>query len=140
MVKKKAARARPTKVAAKAKTERIDRPVKTDSGVPAAVAYLLGLITGVIFYFAMPEDKYVRFHAVQSILFSILLLAIWIIIWAITWPLLFIPLVGWAILGLIWAIYWIVGVFSWLYLMYAALTGKQYKYPVIGKYAEDHCC
>src|SRR5271165_4059299 len=40
--------------------------------VAAALAYLLGFITGIIFLVLDPykNDRFVRFHAMQSILFS----------------------------------------------------------------------
>src|ERR1700677_2476680 len=43
------------------------------SQVVAAAAYLLGLVTGIIFLYLEPYDKdeFVRFHARQSIAFSI---------------------------------------------------------------------
>ena len=45
---------------------------KTSSGMQANVAgllcYLLGVITGIIFILIEKENKFVRFHAMQSII------------------------------------------------------------------------
>lgn len=44
---------------------------KTESGmtpnVSGALCYLLGLITGIIFLFIEKENKFIRYHAFQSI-------------------------------------------------------------------------
>ncbi len=35
--------------------------------IEGALAYLAGWITGLVFWFLEPENKFVRFHAMQSI-------------------------------------------------------------------------
>src|SRR5271167_459683 len=48
----------------------------------AALSYLLGFVTGLIFLFVDPYDKddYIRFHARQSIVFSVAVIAVSIIV------------------------------------------------------------
>lgn len=42
-----------------------------ENNVAGALAYIGGFVTGLIFFFANEENKFVRFHALQSILLSL---------------------------------------------------------------------
>ena len=90
----------------------------------AALAYLLGLITGLYFYLTS-KDKFVRFHAMQSIIFSIVAAIVSYLVGMFLFTLYFlIPLINLAFLAL------------WLFLMYKAYKGEKFKLPVIGDFAE----
>ena len=65
------------------------------SNVAGLLAYVLGFITGIVFLVLEPynKDKFVRFHAFQSIFFNVLMIGFWIvwtilsmIMWAIGLP------------------------------------------------------
>ena len=107
-----------------------EQPVnKTNSGLQQNVAgllcYVLGWITGIIFLIIEKENKFVRFHAVQSI---VVFGAYTIISIILGW----IPFIGWiinTILGIAAFILWIV-------LMIKAYQGQIYKLPVAGNIAE----
>jgi uncharacterized membrane protein len=107
--------------------------------VAAALCYLLGLITGIIFLVLAPynQNRTVRFHAFQSIFFHVGAIIFWIVYVMLsgmlgvmthhlsiflTFPLSF--LVGIALFA------------TWLYLMYSAYNGKQVILPVVGPLAE----
>ncbi len=98
----------------------------SDSNLMGALTYLFGFITGIILFFVKGTDKFVKFHAVQSILWSLALCVIQFIL-AIT-------LVGLILVPLV----WLVGFVSWLFLMYKAYKGEKYKLPFIGDYAEQY--
>lgn len=87
----------------------------------AALAYVLGPITGVIFLILEKDDPFVRFHALQSIVVFVGLFAIqWILgITIILLPL--VPLVG------------IVSFILWLVLIYKAWQGEEFEVPFAGK-------
>jgi uncharacterized membrane protein len=59
-------------------------PAVANSGLQAntagALAYLAGIITGIIFLVIDPykSDRFVRFHAFQSIFFNVAWIALWI--------------------------------------------------------------
>lgn len=93
----------------------------------AALSYLLGVITGIIFYVLEKENKFVRFHAMQSILFC----GAWIVINII---LAIIPVVGWMMAGIV----NVVGMVLWLIVLFKAFSGDQFKIPVIGDLAEKN--
>ena len=104
---------------------------KTSTGMSANLAsllcYVAGIITGVIFYLIEKENKFVRFHAMQSILvFGFFLVA--------NAVLAFIPVIGWSlmpVLGIIQLILWIV-------LMIKAYQGEALKLPIVGDIAEKN--
>ena len=102
---------------------------KTSTGLQQNLAGLLCYVgwwvSGIIFLLLEKENRFIRFHAVQSI---IVFGAISIIEIIFTW----IPFVGW-IIG--W-IFWVIGIILWLFLMYQAYQGKMYKLPIAGNIAE----
>lgn len=118
---------------------------KTSTGLEpklaALLSYILGIVTGVVFYLIEKENKYVRFHALQSILFSVSYFVVWValsILLAIlrvipVAGLVFVTLIGiaYAVLGLGWLVIWII-------LMVKAYSGEKYKLPVIGDIAEKN--
>jgi uncharacterized membrane protein len=103
-----------------------------------ALAYLAGLVTGILFLVIDPykSDRFVRFHAFQSILFNVAWIALWIawmivglVLGAITKGLFFILQVPIDLLLM-------VGGFGvWAWLMYSAYQLKIVKLPVIGALA-----
>ncbi len=96
----------------------------TKTGLPkntaAALAYVLGWVTGLIFLF-IEKDSFVRFHAAQSI----------VVFGALT-VIAFIPVIGWIISPLL----WIVGFVLWLFLIYKAYQGEEIKLPWVGNLAK----
>jgi len=104
---------------------------KTSMGMQAnlagALCYVLGIITGIIFYVVEKENKFVRFHAMQSIIVS----AFFIVVSGV---LMFIPVIGWIINGLM----GLAGFILWLLMMFKAYQGEQFKLPVAGDIAEKN--
>jgi uncharacterized membrane protein len=107
------------------------------SNVAAALSYLLGIITGVLFLAMEPykRDPFVRFHAFQSICFSvvaILLGMIWNrILWAGFYTFGFLV----SLLGLVGSLIGLAMIGYWLFLMYKAYNKEQYRIPIIGEFA-----
>lgn len=100
----------------------------TDSGldqnVAAALCYIF--IIGLVFIFTEKKNKFVRFHAFQSVFLG----------------------VGWFlgsfILGIIPVLGWIISPFFaiamivlWVYTIYQAYLGKEFRLPVIGDMAAE---
>ena len=107
------------------------------SNVAAALAYILGFITGILFLVLEPykRDRFVRFHAMQSILYSAAGL-----VFRIGWSILVSALMevtAWAgvvlvPVGLLISF----GLFGfWLYLMYQAYSNREFRIPIIGAIA-----
>jgi len=93
----------------------------------ALLSYVLGFITGLIFYFVEKENKFVRFHAMQSIIVFLALFVAQIILGMI-------PILGWVLSYLI----AIGGFILWIILMIKAYQGEYFKLPVAGDIAEKN--
>ncbi|MBA3916009.1 MAG: hypothetical protein H0X25_19600 [Acidobacteriales bacterium] len=104
----------------------------------AALAYLGGFITGIIFLIIEPykADRFVRFHAFQSIFFNVAWIGLWIV-WTIVGLMLAAVTKGlFFFLQLPIDLLLMVGGFAlWIWLMYSAYQGKIFKLPVIGALA-----
>jgi uncharacterized membrane protein len=100
----------------------------------AGLSYVLGWITGLIFFLGEKQNRFVRFHAMQSILFfgsaSILNVIL--------------NIAGSSVHGLGIAfscLSGIVGIASlviWVILLINSFQGKYFKLPVVGDYAEKY--
>lgn len=117
----------------------------TESGlapnVAGALSYLLGPITGILFYVIEPEDAFVRFHATQSIVVFGGLFVLSIALSVIFAILAVIPIIGWLfaiLLALLAMIASLVALVLWLFLMYKAYSGDEYEVPIAAKYARKH--
>jgi uncharacterized membrane protein len=111
--------------------------VLTDN-VAAALCYLLGLLTGILFLVLAPysQNRAIRFHALQSIFLNIAWIAVFIALSIISVALLPIPFVG-AILSMILHLGVGLGFFIlWLMLMYKAYNNERWVLPVVGPLAE----
>lgn len=104
------------------------------SNLAAALAYVLGLVTGIVFLVLEPykHDRFVRFHAMQSILFCVAA-----IVFSIAWSIVvdvMINISGWTAMaltpiGLVISL----GLFLfWLFLMYQAYSRREFRIPIIG--------
>jgi len=100
--------------------------VGLSENVAGALSYLLGFITGIIFLLIEKDNKFVRFHAMQSTILFIALFIVNVILTITFIGLLLVPIVG------------LIGLVLWLVLMYMAFTGKKFKLPVIGDIAEKN--
>ncbi len=112
-----------------------------DSNLAGALSYLLGPVTGILFYVLEDEDEFVRFHAAQSTIVFGGLFVLTIALSVVLTLLAAIPVVGWIIglvLGfgalLISPLFLLV----WLFLMYKAFSGDRYAAPIAGKHAEKY--
>ncbi len=102
-----------------------------------ALAYLLGLITGVIFLVLEPykSNRFVRFHAMQSVLLSAACLVFWIA-WNIVWRILFSISGFFACVDLPLSLLISLGLFLfWLFVMYQAYSQREFHIPFIGSIA-----
>ncbi len=96
-----------------------------EENVAALLSYIFGFITGLIFFLIEKESKFVRFHAMQSIVFSVALLIIYIILGII-------PVIGWILIPIV----GLIGFVVWILLLIKAYQGNLWKLPVLGNLAE----
>jgi len=105
-----------------------------NENIAAALAYLLGPLSGLFLLVMERENKFVRFHALQSTLWFIFL---WIIFWVVA-VVVGLPLIGWLLWLVTRPVMWIwhvVFVGSKLFLMFKAATGVEFKLPFVGDVA-----
>jgi uncharacterized membrane protein len=95
-----------------------------EENVEAALCYLLIWISGLFFYFVEEKNKYIRFHAMQSILLFLPLMIFAWIFWFIF------AILGWLIWGIVFVL--------WLVLMVKAYQMVKFKLPIIGDLAEKY--
>ncbi len=105
------------------------------SNIGGLLAYILGPITGVLFLVLEKEDRFVRFHAMQSVVVGVALIAVSIAFSIFSSVLAFIPVLGWIValvagLGLA-----VVSFGLWILLMVRAFQGREWQVPLVGVYA-----
>ena len=98
-----------------------------DANVAACLSYVFGFITGILFYVLEKENKFVKFHAMQSIVVFGFFFVLNIIL-----P--FIPIIGWILLP----ITWVASFVLWVILLIKAYQGERFKLPVAGDMAEKN--
>lgn len=91
----------------------------------AAFAYLFGCLSGAVLLVLVRDDKYVRFHAMQSVLTFLGILVVGVIVREV-------PLIG-RLLGVFLSIGTAV---LWVFLMLKAVTGERFQLPYIGEIAD----
>lgn len=120
-----------------------------DANIAAAISYIW--IVGLIFFFLEKENKFIRFHAMQSILFG----AVWsVVMIGLIFVGMIFTFVGAAVvatagdvigslfgilISLVWLLIWLVPVALFVGLVLTAIKayqGKFAKLPIIGNIAE----
>jgi uncharacterized membrane protein len=98
-----------------------------------------GWITGIVFVVIEKKRKFVKFHAWQSIMTFGILTVVQIIISiiaSIVWTPFGVVSGLWLFLGVLGIIVWVLTVGLWIALMILAYSGKMWKLPWVGNWAE----
>lgn len=114
---------------------------KTSSGMQANVAALLsyafGWVTGLIFFLVEKENKFVRFHALQSIIVFGAFFAAGIVLSILFQFFMMVRLYFmFQFLAFISKLIWFAASILWVVLMVSAYQGKHFKLPIAGDIAE----
>lgn len=105
-----------------------------DENVEGALCYVLGFITGIIFLVMEKDSKFVKFHAIQSI---ILFLALWIFNMVISSILIAtFSYSMWGIVGMFSTLISLVMLIIWIMMILKAYQGEKFKLPIVGDIAE----
>jgi len=106
--------------------------------IAGALAYSLGIITGILFLVLEPyrRDRFVRFHAMQSILYFVAAVA-FNILWSIMIGILM-SISGWiAFISFPIRMLISLGLFGlWLFLMFQAYNQREFSLPILGAIAK----
>jgi uncharacterized membrane protein len=110
-----------------------------EANIAAALSYFFGLLSGALFFAIENDSRFVKFHAMQSMLVSVAAIVVYIaytIVFMILWRL---PFIGW-IAGLFgtlgWALLALGFLGLWLFCMFKAFQGERFKLPYLGEVAE----
>jgi uncharacterized membrane protein len=106
--------------------------------VAGALAYIT-LLPAILFLVIEPynKDRFIRFHAFQSLFFGVAWIVLWIGLIFVHAILMFIPVFGWILAALLWLVLGLGGFILWIFLVYKAYNNEQFMLPVIGKLAEQ---
>jgi uncharacterized membrane protein len=124
--------------AARAATPAAPASTAMASNVAGLLTYVLGFITGIIFLVIEPykDDKFVRFHAFQSIFFNVAIIVFWIAFSILSTIL---GMISFGVLGILMALLGLVFALAilgfWIFLMYKAYNNERFMIPYIGPLA-----
>jgi len=102
-----------------------------DENLVAALSYLFGAFSGILVFILERENKFVRFHALQSTLWFLML-------WTAGWILGMVaslPLIGFVLGLVISPVLWIGTILNFaskVFMILQAYQGKTFKIPIIG--------
>ncbi|PGF16260.1 hypothetical protein CP556_09120 [Natrinema sp. CBA1119] len=129
--------------------ERAADAVETESGlepnIAGALSYLFGFITGLLFFVIEGDNRFVRFHAAQSMVVSglFILSSIAVSVVGTIVTILFASLNSFIIgsiislfLGLLWLGLAVGGFAIWAYLMVTSYRGETIRLPVVAGIAD----
>ena len=109
------------------------------NNIAGVLCYSLGLITGIIFLVIEPYKniRFVRFHAVQSILYFIVC-CIFSAMWRVIIVNIFLSGGGLHAFGTIALLYSFIRLLmfvGWIFLMFKAYNNEEFRFPIIGDLA-----
>jgi uncharacterized membrane protein len=119
----------------------MNEEVSGESKVIAAISYFFGLMIALVIYLIKKEDNYVRFHAMQAILFDLAIMVV-------SFPMAILLFGGFflaaasksgIVLIAIWAAFILFALLTFLLrviFVFKAFTGSRFKLPIIGAHAE----
>src|ERR1043165_6254576 len=115
-----------------------------DENVAALLSYVFGWLSGLIFFLIEKDSRLVRFHAMQSLLFNILVAILIIVLWVVTFVVGIIstqlPGIVGTLVGLVATLIWIVILIgiavAWIFCLIKAFQSQYFKLPIIGNFAE----
>jgi uncharacterized membrane protein len=111
-------------------------------GLPERLAGALAYFTflpAVAFLLLQPYRKnlFVRFHALQCLLFTAATILIALLLWLASLALFAIPVLGPLLVVLVAAVAALAAIFGWLVLVIKAFQGATYRLPLLGEFAEQ---
>ena len=107
-----------------------------DPKLAGLLCYILGIVTGIIFFLIEKTNAVVRFHAAQSIVFSGFTIALWIVLTIVS---LILYSISWTLgnlFNLITLLIWLGLFIVWIVLLVKGYSGQKWKLPVVGDMAE----
>ena len=108
---------------------------KTNVNNPMSIVAYLWFVGAIIVLVQNPSDKFLKFHAWQSIYLSGVWIAIWIVL-NIVMGAMYNPYNGLGLLGLLTPLLSLTFLVAWIMCVVKAYQRETYKLPIIGDMAE----
>ena len=103
-----------------------------DRNIVAALSYVLGFITGIVILLVEKDDKFIRFHAMQSTIATGSLFLLNIALGLILRPLGILDVLAGMLNILFWFLILLVIIISFV----RTYQGKLFKWPIVGAFSE----
>jgi uncharacterized membrane protein len=115
-----------------------------DENIAALLSYVFGWVSGLIFFLIEKDSRLVRFHAMQSLLFNVLVAVVGIGLWIVLFVVfMIVSQVSGALATilsllslLIWGVFILAILAGFILCLVKAFQGQYFKLPVIGNFAE----
>ena len=108
------------------------------ANVAAALAYVLGPLTGLLFLVLEKDSRYVRYHAAHSVAVGVAVFVVGIALAVLSSILAIVPVLGWIIAILANLVFALATFALWIYLIVQAIRGNEVEMPIVGKYARQY--
>jgi uncharacterized membrane protein len=114
-----------------------------DANVAAALGYIIGIL-GLINFLIEKESKFVKFHGIQSVLYSVSIGVVFTVVWIVLFVFSLIlstvsdvlGMIMGLITGLLFFAFFIAMLGGLIYAAYKAYQGQMFKLPIVGNFAE----
>src|SRR6185295_1461512 len=115
-----------------------------DENIAALLTYVFGWVSGLIFFLIEKDSRLVRFHAMQSLLFNVLVVIVAIALWIVLFVVfLVVSQVSGALATLlslvsllVWGVFALAVFAGFILCLVKAFQSQYFKLPVIGNFAE----
>ena len=115
-----------------------------DENIAALLSYIFGWVSGLIFFLIEKDSRLVRFHAMQSLLFNVLVAVVGIALWIVLFVVfMIVSQVSGALATvlslvsiLVWGVFLLGILAGFILCLVKAFQGQYFKLPVIGNFAE----
>jgi uncharacterized membrane protein len=108
-----------------------------DTNIAALLSYMLAPIGGLVFFFIEKNSRFVRIHAMQSIIFGVLAIVVMVAlsIFAGILSVMHLGIIS-LLLFPVQLIIWLVFLLVWVLLVFKAYQNQIFKLPILGNMAE----
>ena len=115
-----------------------------DENIASLLSYVFGWVSGLIFFLIEKDSCLVRFHAMQSLLFNVLVAVVGIALWIVLFVVFMIAAQISGTLAtllslvsiLVWGVFLLGILAGFILCLVKAFQGQYFKLPVIGNFAE----
>ena len=115
-----------------------------DENIASLLSYVFGWVSGLIFFLIEKDSRLVRFHAMQSLLFNVLVAVVGIALWIVLFVVFMIAAQISGTLAtllslvsiLVWGVFLLGILAGFILCLVKAFQGQYFKLPIIGNLAE----